>query len=111
MEKLIVLDVGTTGVKAALLDREGRILSEDYRAYPMNVHGDRIEQDPLDWWKGAVAVLSSVSERAAPGAVAGVCLGGQMQDLITLDATGYWARSSSTPMRVRAPRLRPWRTS
>ena len=88
MEKLIVLDVGTTGVKAALLDREGRILSEDYRAYPMNVHGDRIEQDPLDWWKGAVAVLSSVSERAAPGAVAGVCLGGQMQDLITLDATG-----------------------
>jgi xylulokinase len=88
MENLIVLDLGTTGVKSALLDRSGRILAEDYRAYPMNVRGDRVEQDPEDWWESAIAVISSVAGHAGPGTVAGICLSGQMQDLVTLDARG-----------------------
>lgn len=88
MEKLIVLDLGTTGVKAALLDRSGRVLAEDYRAYPTNVHDDRVEQDPADWWEGAVSVMASAAGLCERGSVAGICLSGQMQDLITLDANG-----------------------
>ena len=68
--------------------KSGGILAEDYRAYPMSVRGDRVEQDPEDWWKGAVAVLSSVAGHAEPGSVAAICLSGQMQDLVTLDERG-----------------------
>lgn len=88
MEKLIVLDAGTTGVKAALLSRSGAILAEDYRAYPMRVAAEHVEQDPADWWNGAVAVLASMAARAEAGGVAGICLSGQMQDLVTLDERG-----------------------
>ncbi len=88
MENLIVLDVGTTEVKAALMDKSGAFIAEDRRGHPMSVSGDRVEQDPEAWWKAAVGVLSSVASRAEPGSVAGICLSGQMQDLVTLDERG-----------------------
>jgi xylulokinase len=84
MEELIALDVGTTGVKAALIDRDGRVLAEENHSYPMSVLADRVEQDPEAWWEGSVAVMASLVKRTDPRRVIAVGLTGQMQDLITV---------------------------
>ncbi len=87
MECVISLDAGTTGVKAALIDREGRILGRAYHRHETRVDGARVEQDPTDWYEGACSVIASVAEHRSAGAeVAALVLSGQMQDLIPLGA-------------------------
>jgi xylulokinase len=82
METILALDLGTTGVKAALMDREGRIHRHEYREYPVRVMGDRVEQDPETWWTAAVQAVSSLEP--SRNDIAAVVLSGQMQDLIPL---------------------------
>ena len=107
MQALIALDIGTTGVKAALIERSSRILFEDSRQYSLSVTGDRVEQEPEDWWTGSAAVLSSVARHAERGSVAALALTGQMQNLITLAAQG--PRAGPSCIRTCARRKRPGR--
>jgi xylulokinase len=93
VQALIALDIGTTRVKAALIERSGRILFEDSRQYSLSVTADRVEQEPEDWWTGSAAVLSSVARHAERGSVAALALTGQMQNLITLGSAGPTGRA------------------
>ena len=71
------IDVGTQGVRVALLDAEGRLLGTAAAALPPSRHdGDRHEQRPDDWWTAAVAALTEVLGRT-----------GASVEAIALDAT------------------------
>lgn len=50
-QRLILgIDVGTTSVKAGLIDQTGRIVARFAESYPTLRHGgDVVEQDPADW--------------------------------------------------------------
>ena len=56
MSLLLGVDIGTTGLKAALVDGDGQVLAEAGREYPtQHPHPGWAEQDPDGWWRAMVA--------------------------------------------------------
>jgi len=92
MQALLGIDLGTTGVKAALFDAgDGRVLSSAFIDYPlMHPHPGWAEQDPEEWWKATIMAIhsclaSGVQHGVAPNDVRGVGLSGQMHGVVLLD--------------------------
>lgn len=88
---LLGLDLGTTGVKALLLSAAGGPIAEATAEYPL--HSPRPgwnEQDPVDWWDGAVRAVREVltQSRADPVHIAALALSGQMHGATLLDDNG-----------------------
>src|SRR5437764_15363323 len=92
MDALLGIDIGTTGVKAALFAAEdGRTLSSAFVDYPLyHPHPGWAEQNPEDWWKATLVairqcLLEGEKEGARPADVRGVGLSGQMHGVVLLD--------------------------
>ncbi len=52
MDTLLGIDLGTTGIKAALCSTEGDLLAESYLEYPLIKPAPGVvEQDARDWWE------------------------------------------------------------
>lgn len=93
MQALLGIDLGTTGVKAALFAAEdGSTLASAFVDYPLyHPHPGWAEQNPAEWWQ---ATLSAIRACLAGGAqhgvqatdVRGVGLSGQMHGVVLLDA-------------------------
>ncbi|MBK9121724.1 MAG: hypothetical protein IPM16_01195 [Chloroflexi bacterium] len=83
----LVLDVGSSGVKAVLMRDDGAIVTMADAPYStFSAEGGVVEQDANDWWKAAVAACHALGhDRAEVGAIS---VTGQMQDLVMLDAAG-----------------------
>ena len=61
MTMFLVLDVGTTGTRALLIDTSGRIHSMAYREYKNRFLGKgAIEQDGMTWWQAVTEVVRQV---------------------------------------------------
>ena len=59
MPYLMGIDVGTTGVKAVLVDAAGTVVGSVTEEYPLYTpHPLWSEQDPADWWSGTQQALS-----------------------------------------------------
>jgi xylulokinase len=82
MEALIAVDIGTSGAKATLVTRQGRIIASANAEYSTQVDGARVEQNPDDWWQATCTSLRSLPLKADGLQPAGIVLSGQMQDLI-----------------------------
>ena len=83
-ERLVGLDVGTSGVKALVLSASGEVVGRAAHAYPLSTpRPGWSEQDPEDWWRAAQA---AADELGADVAAAG--LSGQMHGLVVLDEQG-----------------------
>ncbi len=56
MQALLGIDLGTTGVKAALFSVEdGHVISWAFVDYPLvHPHPGWAEQDPEDWWQATI---------------------------------------------------------
>ena len=55
------IDLGTSGCKTVVVDRDGRILASATAEYPLSTPKPLwSEQDPHDWWKGLVASVQAV---------------------------------------------------
>src|SRR5690349_8863505 len=84
---IAAFDVGTSGAKGILIDRQGRVVHEGWAAYPTYYPAEgHVEQSPDDWWE-AVCTLAQAFWRAGWNReeVEAVALTGQMQDLILVD--------------------------
>jgi xylulokinase len=85
------IDLGTSSVKALLLDEGQRILADATR--PLTVarpHPGWSEQDPESWWQALLGVTGEL-RAARPrdwAAVRGIGLSGQMHGAVALDAAG-----------------------
>ncbi|QSO52732.1 hypothetical protein JZ785_02035 [Alicyclobacillus curvatus] len=61
MTMLLVLDIGTTGTRALLIDTLGRIHGMAYREYKNRFLGKgAIEQDGMTWWQAVTEVVPQV---------------------------------------------------
>ncbi|MDJ0851984.1 MAG: xylulokinase [Myxococcota bacterium] len=83
------IDLGTSGVKAVLLDREDRVVAQE--SAPLEVSRPRplwSEQDPDHWWEATRSAVGRLAEQAAGSlaAVEAVGLSGQMHGATLLDA-------------------------
>jgi xylulokinase len=93
----LAIDVGTGSVRAALVDRQGRIAAIRHRAHEQIVpRYGWSEQKPADWWEGAVASVRGILDEV-PGAssrVAAVAVCGQMHGTVLLDDDGRLTRDA-----------------
>jgi xylulokinase len=85
------LDVGTSGVKAVLIDERGRLKGD--HTEPLTLHTPQpgwAEQRPEDWWKASQKAISRAirNAKAKPSQIACVGFSGQMHSSVFLDAKG-----------------------
>jgi len=125
MQALLGIDLGTTGVKAALFDADnGQTMTSAFFEYPLyHPQPGWAEQLPEDWWRATIAAIRACLEGAERRGimatdVRGVGLSGQMHGVVLLDEQSMvlrpciiWADQRSEPQcrwmteRVGAERL------
>lgn len=85
----IGIDLGTTDLKAVLLNEEGIV--QGHASAPIQSYYSRMgwsEQNPEDWWRACLTALGDLSSRH-PDAWSRVCcvgLSGQMHGVVAVDA-------------------------
>ena len=83
------IDIGTSGVKALLIDEHGRALGEASAAAvePVRPQPGWSEQNPQDWWKATLAAIDTLSKSHASelASVRGIGLSGHMHGATLLD--------------------------
>ncbi len=82
------IDIGTSGVKAILIDRAGKALGEASAAAvePVRPHPGWSEQNPADWWTACLKAMDALA-KAHPvemAAVRGIGLSGHMHGAVLL---------------------------
>jgi xylulokinase len=116
------LDIGTSGVKALIIDARGAIQSSV--TVPLKLSTPRpgwAEQRPEDWWDAAIAAVRRAVRAAKGTPVSAIGLSGQMHSSVFLDARGavirpalLWCDGRTTTecreitQRVGEDRLREW---
>ena len=87
---LLAVDLGTSGVKAGVIDLEGRLLGFAERAYPLIDGGNPgwVEQDAALWWSSAREAMRSAIAGSRGSRIVGVCIGGQGPSLVAVDRAG-----------------------
>lgn len=84
---LIGLDVGTSGVKALLIDASGQVLARELREYPLSSPKPNwAEQNPQDWVDASIDALTALANAVpSQGQLKGIGLTGQMHGSVFLD--------------------------
>lgn len=85
------IDIGTTGVRAALFDRDGNLKSIDYREYPMIcTQPGMAELEPSVVFSAFLEVTRNCIEKSGtnPQNVQAIGLGTQLFSFIALDGSG-----------------------
>ncbi len=80
------IDLGTSGCKTVLVDRDGSILASATAEYPLSTPKPLwSEQNPEDWWLGLVTSVKAVLAKVPGAIVEGIGIGGQMHGATLLD--------------------------
>jgi xylulokinase len=124
MRYFLGLDIGTSGVKATLIDEKGNVKATSSAPHPLSTPKPGwAEQKPEDWYKSTALAVGKVlrMSKARPADVASVGLSGQMHSSVFLDAANkvirpalLWCDGRTTAEcrqiteRVGEDRLRDW---
>lgn len=82
------LDIGTSAVKAVVIDPRGELVAQSAAALPISrPHTLWSEQSPGDWWAAANTAVSDIA-RELRAQIRGIGLSGQMHGATLLDAAG-----------------------
>ncbi len=83
---LLGIDLGTTSLRALVIDADGAVLGQASASYPTaGPHPGWTEQEPDDWWEACRSALAGLSVRGLLSEVAAVGLTGQMHGSVFLD--------------------------
>jgi xylulokinase len=109
------LDLGTTGVRALLIDATGSVLGAATAELRLNSPAPGwMEQDPQDWWAATCSAIKEVLARTGvlPGDIAAIAASGQMHGATLLDEQGavvrpciLWNDQRSAPQCTEITRL------
>ncbi|WP_214756303.1 MULTISPECIES: xylulokinase [unclassified Exiguobacterium] len=97
MKYVIGIDLGTSAVKAILVDQNGQICGEASRAYPLIQEREGYsEQDPSAWVEQTVNALTELVQKfeGRPEDIEGISFSGQMHGLVLLDAQHQLLRNA-----------------
>ncbi len=88
MKLFLGIDIGTSGVKALLIDEQGKIQASAMVEYPIYTPFPLwSEQEPEDWWKASIEALQQLVN-LADVKITQICaigLTGQMHGAVFLD--------------------------
>lgn len=104
---LLGIDIGTSNIKAVLATPQGHVVAEAQTQYDTAFpHPGWAEQNPEDWWQGAVIAVRQVLQKAGEdgGRIAAIGVSGQGCAVTLVDETGsvlrpaiIWMDSRSEP--------------
>jgi len=97
MEYLLGIDIGTSGTKTVLFDRDANPVAAKTFEYPLyQEQNGWAEQEPEDWWQATVQGVRQVLDASgvSPADIKGIGLSGQMHGLVMLDEKGEVLRRS-----------------
>ena len=86
--KLVIgLDVGTTGVKAIICDKDGKIYGRGYREYPLHSYnnGKYVEQNAEDWYSSSVDAIREASKNIDASIICALSLSTQGASMTAVD--------------------------
>lgn len=89
MRYLLAHDVGTTGDKATVFGEDGELAASEtteYQTYYLG--GNRVEQDPKEWWDSVCRSTKALLQWIDPNDIAVVSFSGQMMGCVPVDAEG-----------------------
>lgn len=85
-ETVLSVDLGTSALKAALIDGEGRVLAHTRQAYPTHTpHPGWSEQNPQDWLAAYARALDELRTHAGFSRIAACVTTGQMSAALLVD--------------------------
>lgn len=93
----LAIDVGTGGLRSALLDKNGKILGYSHKEHEQIVpQFGWSEQRPDDWWQGTLQTIHDVLKTVenAAARVGAICSCGQMHGTVLIDDDGNLTRST-----------------
>lgn len=85
---ILAHDLGTTGNKATLYNREGALVGSAFYGYETEfVHTSWAEQNPEDWWQAVCISTQNLLHqyRVQPDEIAAITFSGQMMGCVPLD--------------------------
>jgi len=89
------VDVGTTGLKAALFDLDGRVVGEAARPYPVvQPQMNWAEQDAGQWWKAFKEAVGELTAKAEASEIASIAIDSQCPSLLPITADGQPLRNA-----------------
>ncbi|MBB5263128.1 xylulokinase [Catenibacillus scindens] len=95
---LLGMDLGTTNIKAIILDENGNVCASASQANHLIFPGtNMVEQDPEEWWKNAVTILKEVTDKAGKDVVSkirGICISSQTVTMLPVDKDGNPLRNA-----------------
>src|SRR4051794_21273280 len=103
--RLLGIDIGTTGVRAAVFDPGGALVAD--ASVPCAYDAPEVgwaESDPDAWWRAACAALAEVATRTSLADVACVAVTGQAPTVVLVDAAGEPVRPAILWLDTRADR-------
>lgn len=108
---VIAHDLGTTGNKATLYDREGRLVGSAFYAYTTEyAQTGWAEQSPYDWWRAVCASTRQLLQQTQtrPDTIACITFSGQMMGAVPLDEQARPLRNAIIWADTRALRQEAW---
>lgn len=88
----LAIDLGTSSVRAALVDGAGGIVAFANRGFEQTIaRFGWAEQRPADWWAATVEAIREATSKVEAHRIAAVCACGQMHGTVLLDADGQLA--------------------
>jgi len=83
---LLALDLGTTGNRALVFDRETRIIAQSYREFrQIFPQPGWVEHDPTEIWESACAVIREVLAKVDPQKIVAVGTANQRETIVAWD--------------------------
>ncbi len=88
MKYFLGIDLGTTNIKAGIIDEYGEYMDSEGESYTiLSPHPGWAEQDPLIWWKKTITVVNKIIKKTKINGkdIKGIGFSGQMHGLIAVD--------------------------
>ncbi|SFJ88842.1 xylulokinase [Thermoflavimicrobium dichotomicum] len=88
MPYVLGIDIGTSAVKAILVNEQGHVCQESSVSYPLSQpQFGYSEQDPEAWVQGTIKAVQNLlhDTKISPADIQGLSLSGQMHSLVLLD--------------------------
>lgn len=108
---IIAHDLGTTGNKATLYDREGKLVGAVFHAYETEyAHTGWAEQNPEDWWTAVCQSTHQLLQQThvSKDDIACITFSGQMMGAVALDKDGRPLRNAIIWADQRALQQNDW---
>jgi xylulokinase len=86
MSHLLGIDLGTSSVKATVIDERGTVMGTGMQEYPiLTPQPGWAEQDPEGWWRATTIAVQEAVAQADEARIKAVGLSGQMHGLVLID--------------------------